>query len=336
MTDRKIVGIIVAICLTLVFAISLGAPGAMAQKKLKFGVSLGACAHDFPARLREGFVDTCKELEVEMIEAVAQSNVNQQINDINKFITMKVDAILVWPEDPSALGPIAERAARAKIPFFTVDSCVFGAPFTCAVMSDNYRLGEVSAEYLAKQIGGKGNVALMNLPANEVWSMRTNGAKDGFAKHPDIKIVTEQHISFETGGLTATAAVENILAANPKPGSLKAIWGACDDFSIQVAQVCAAAGRTEIITSGIDGEQGAIDLMRKGSAIVLSMGQSPYLMARTATQKAYEYLQGRYVPRLIISSTWMITPQNLPVEGAKWSYDNIHYIRQYGELKDRI
>ena len=48
-------------------------------------------------------------------------------------------------------------------------------------------------EWLAKLVGGKGNVVIMNGNlAQEAAQMRTKGCKEVVAKYPDIKIIKRQ------------------------------------------------------------------------------------------------------------------------------------------------
>jgi len=69
---------------------------AMAQK---IGVTLSAFEHLFLVKVREAMVEKAKELGVDIQFEDAQGDIGKQLNQIQNFITQKMDAIIVNPVD---------------------------------------------------------------------------------------------------------------------------------------------------------------------------------------------------------------------------------------------
>ena len=89
-------------------------------------------------------------------------DLNTQVGQIENFIANKTDIILVNAVDPKAIAPVLKKATDAGIVVVAFDVAAQGADAT--VMSDNTAAGTTSCDYLAKHIGGKGNVVIINGP----------------------------------------------------------------------------------------------------------------------------------------------------------------------------
>ena len=102
--------------------------------------------------------------------------------------------------------------------------------------------------------------------------------------------------------------MENILTANPNKGSITAVWAAWDEPAIGATQAIQAAGRTEIVVTGIDGTSQAVDMIKKGSPLVASMQQNFRGMAELVTMEIENSFAGKksastemFAPALLIT-----------------------------------
>src|SRR5260370_36772292 len=76
-----------------------------------------------------------------------------------------------------------------------------------------------------------------------------------FANNPDIKVLDRVTPDVKDGGIAdSRAKMEAILAANPKAGSISAVWAAWDQPALGALQAIGAAGRQKegIGLGGID------------------------------------------------------------------------------------
>ena len=306
--SKRLLGVIIAsLVLLSMVVVPVGA-----QKKFTIGVAVGWIDNDFGLRVRNGFMDTIEALGGEAIEAVAFSNVQKQVSQVDNFINMKVDAIMISPYDTLALAPLIAKAQRAGIPTFAVDTMIYDPSPTCTVLSDNYRIGMDSMQYVIDQLGGKGNIVIFGAPQHEGIRNRVLGANMLLRQYPDIKVVATHDISWALGDPTPLDAMQNILRAHPNPGDIDAVWAPYDTAAAQICNAIEQAGRTdEMFVTGVDGDKMAIEeYINKGRVFKMTAGQGPYWMAKTAVEMAFKYLNGEKVPRLITAPHMLITQES--------------------------
>ena len=96
---------------------------------------------------------------VELHIEVAEGTVQAQINSLNNIIRQKPDAILVDAASDTALNPTIKKACDAGIVVISFDQVVT-EPCALTLASNWERIPAVMAEWMAVQLGGKGNVLL--------------------------------------------------------------------------------------------------------------------------------------------------------------------------------
>ena len=133
-----------------------------------------------------------------------------------------------------------------------------------------------TSTYVANRIGGKGNVVMFVFDAFPPVQVRGVVASAVFGNHPDIKIIDKVTPDVSDGGIAdSRAKMEAILAANPTPGSISAVWAAWDQPALGALQAIDAAGRDKegIVITGIDANPQARDEIAKGGNFEASMAQ---------------------------------------------------------------
>ena len=121
----------------------------------------------------------------------AQLDLATQDNQISSFIQQKVDLIIVSAVDESGLKPAIERAKAAGIIVVAVDTPAKGAD--AVVTTDGVQAGELSCSYLAEQLGGKGNILIVDGTPIQTITDRIKGCKAALEKnYPGIKVVGQQ------------------------------------------------------------------------------------------------------------------------------------------------
>ena len=150
------------------------------------------------------------DLRIENVENTVQA----QINSLNNIIREKPDAILVDAGSDSALNPTIKKACDAGIVVISFDQVVT-EPCAYALASDWDRIPAVMAEWLAAQLGGKGNVILDRGLAGAPISAQLQGGYEAvLAKYPDIKVVGYYNGDYALG--PEQTGVASLLAANPQ------------------------------------------------------------------------------------------------------------------------
>ena len=71
-----------------------------------------------------------------------EDNNQEQIKDIEEFITNRVDLLVVSPNEAKAITPVVEKAYDNGIPIVLVDRKITSDKYTAFVGGDNYLMGK--------------------------------------------------------------------------------------------------------------------------------------------------------------------------------------------------
>jgi ribose transport system substrate-binding protein len=223
---------------------------------------------------------------VEVVVQSANVDVPGQIAHVRNFINEGVNAIIINPNSPTAFDPVFAQAKEAGILVISTDAEV-SSPDATYVGIDQTAWGAAGAEWLAKALGGKGNVVAINgvagHPANE---MRVAGYRSVFEKYPDIKIVNEVNANWDQA--QGQQAMQNILATNP---DVSGVW-VQDGMAAGAWKSITDAGKKDQIAATGEIRKDFIDLW---TAEKLNSGASvnpPGVMA-SALNVAVLMLQGK-------------------------------------------
>ncbi len=283
--------IIIIAALALLFA-PLGLTGAMAQEKpMKFGLSLSTLNNPFFVTVKDGAQKEADTLKVNLIVTDAQNRLDKQISDIEDLIQKKVDALLINPTDSAGIATVVKRANSAGIPVFAIDRGIdvsTGARVIAQIASDNVFGGRLQARFLAKVLGGKGNVVeLEGIPGASAAIDRKAGFEEELAKvAPGIKIIASQEAGFDQA--RGLEVMQNIIQANP--GKIDAVVAANDSMVLGAIQAIQQAGAkrpdgSRIIVVGFDAIDQALDQIRKGN-MDATIAQQPVLMGQLGVGSA--------------------------------------------------
>jgi inositol transport system substrate-binding protein len=199
---------------------------------------------------------------VELIMVDSKEDVAVQLGQVENFVAQGVDAIVVIAANTDAADPMTKAAQEAGIPIVYVNRLPSNLPEGVYYAgSDSIQAGIMQGEWLAEQLGGKGNVVIMNGNlAQEAAQKRTEGVKQVFAKYPDIKIIKEDTGNWQRD--QGLALMENWLATGEQ---IDAVASNNDEMAIGAIQAIDAAGKLgEILVGGVDASPDALQEMDKG------------------------------------------------------------------------
>ncbi|MBN8786157.1 MAG: sugar ABC transporter substrate-binding protein [Terrimonas sp.] len=162
------------------------------EKSLTIGASMLSLQSEFVANVKDAMEDAAKEKNVNLIVNDAQRTAEKQVQQIETFIAQKVDAIILNPCEVEASSPAVEKAKAAGIPIINVNSETTAKPDGFAGSRDE-ESGEIAMEQIAKLLGGKGNIVIMDGYMGQAAQIkRAIGAKNVLSKYPGIKVLAEQ------------------------------------------------------------------------------------------------------------------------------------------------
>jgi ribose transport system substrate-binding protein len=119
----------------------------------------------------------------------------KQIADIQGLVAQKFDVIIVFADTGEAVMKAIKQATDAGvavIPYSTGDNPFgkIGEDYVTRVTETQVGLGRMEAEWIAKTLGGKGNVIVHGgTEGNPITSSQEVGWKETFKKYPGIKVL---------------------------------------------------------------------------------------------------------------------------------------------------
>src|SRR5688500_14534610 len=243
---------------------------------------------------------------VELVMVDSKEDVATQLGQVENFVAQNVDAIIVIAANTDAADPMTKAAQDAGIPLVYVNRLPSNLPEGISyVGSESIQAGIMQAEWLAEQLGGKGNVVIMNGDlAQEAAQKRTEGEKQVFAKYPDITIIRE-----DTGNWSrdqGLALMENWLASGDQ---IDAVAANNDEMAIGALQAIEAAGKLgEILVGGVDASPDALQEMDKGRLDV-TVFQNAKGQGEGAIKVAIALARGEQVEQITWIPFELVTPE---------------------------
>lgn len=258
----------------------------------------------------EGFQAAAKEKGWEVNTIDTAGDVAAVISRIEDAVTQNVDAIVI-NVDPAQVAAGLQTAKDAGIPVVGMDAG--SDPLLAAnVTSNGYGMAAETAVYVANRINGNGAVVMFVFDAFPPVQIRGVVADAVFGNFPDITVLDRVTPDVADGGIAdSRAKMEAILAANPEPGSIKAVWAAWDQPALGALQAIEDAGRggEGIVITGIDANPQARDAIAAGGNFEASVAQDFIGIGATTADTVARVMAGEalrasviYVPTQLITT----------------------------------
>lgn len=270
------------------------------------GVSLLNSTHVFYNNIQKSMETTADEKGWKLDVQDAAGDANKQLSQVQDFITKKVDAIVIAPTNSAGSKSMVELADKAGIPVFTMDIKSDGK-VVCHVATDNYKGGQLAAEYLVENIltEKKGTAAVITYSEIESCVDREKGFTDYLKENaPNIEVVDVQNYSGDQQ--KAADVMQNMLLKHDK---IDAVFCVGDPAAIGALSSITAAGKdTKII--GYDGNPEGIAEIKKEGNWVADVAQDPATIGKATLEAVQEYLNGATPEEEILISPYMIDVKN--------------------------
>jgi len=265
--------------------------------KVTIGVSLAQDDNPFYIAMLKGIRARAQELGWDVATVSANEDKLKQINGVQDLVARGVKGILISPIDAVGVNAAYDAAAAARVPIVSVARGSVSPNQTIHVAMDEKQIGRDIAEWTAKKLGGKGQVAMLLGPSGApTFKNLAEGYTEVMAKYPDIKIVFKSD-----GPLTRERGVkqtEDALVANP---DLAAVYTANDDVALGAMQAVLAANRAgKTIVTGMNGVPPALRAVKDGN-MAMTVELNPVEWGRLGVDVLATYLKGDKIePRVFI------------------------------------
>ena len=237
-------------------------------------------------------------MESKVVVANRNGGPSEQIADLRNLISAGANIIIVNPSDREALNPVIKQAADKGIIVVAVDQAV-SAPEAYVLTNDQVAYAKLGAEWLFKQLGGKGNVVEMRgidgVPAD---ADRHEGFTQALKDYPNIKVVAT---TFTGWALDKGAQQMKDLLASGK--EINGVWTSGIDSVVVDAFKTAGKPYVPVIGADNNGFVGQL-IELKGAGFTGAAVTNPPSVGGAGLAVALDVLQKKVQPKLI-----KITPE---------------------------
>lgn len=266
--------------------------------------------------IQNSLVQPAEKMGWQVVTTNANGDVAKQLNDIQYFISLGVNAIVATPQDSAAICTAVQKANQAHIPFFTIDRGTTGCKIAMTVESNNVQGGQQAAESLVQYLKQKYNGVVKGKVLEITGDLGQNVGvqrRDGFDKvikqYPDVQLI-EKVGNWDAA--KAEQAVLDVASANP---DLDSIYLASDYVYIsgtlsalkQAGMLHKRGEAGHVYICSVDGSPIGLQAIRDGWADEAS-GQPV---------NDFGSLVLRFIPQVLKGEP--VQPGPVTEEGALWS-----------------
>ncbi|HSQ79594.1 MAG TPA: sugar ABC transporter substrate-binding protein [Casimicrobiaceae bacterium] len=260
------------------------------------------------ALVRAGVMEATKEMgggPVTHYAPTRPNNLAEQLSEIEDVTVKHPDAILFMAVDPRGVVPAIEKVNAAGIPLVNYNDRVKGGKFVSYVAADDYNLGLEAGRYLLKNLGGKGNVIIIEgVKGSSTSDDRVRGFHKAIEEFPNVKLLASQPANYQR--LQALQVTENLIQSNPQ---IDGVMAAADVMAFGAIEALEAAGRKQTKVVGIGGVPESIAAIKAGRLLATAEFNG-YKMGCLATMAALRHLRKEPVPDAIVIKGIVIDKTN--------------------------
>ncbi len=284
-----------------------------AKKKVRIGVSIPAADHGWTAgvgwwakRAMALYPDIDWQYET-------ASTPDDQIGDVENMLTRGIDGLVILATESAPLTPTARKVKEHGVFIVNVDRGFLEPVADVFLEGDNKVFGRRSAEFIAKKMGGRGNLVILTGIPCTVDTDRVNAAREVFDQHPEIKILGQQPAMWNRQ--KGLEVMENFLTKHPR---IDAVWAQDDDILMGAVQAIKEAGReSEMWVFGGAGMKDVVRMVMDKDPMVPADITYPPSMIATGIHLGASVLRDgnrekvmQFMPRHLMIDVELITPEN--------------------------
>lgn len=166
--------------------------GCVGSSHRKYVIGVSQCSEDsWRAKLQDELQRaTYFNENVELHFASADDDNLVQRAQIDSLVNMGIDLLIVSPNQVNTLSTVIDNALSHDIPVILFDRKTDSFNHTAFMGADNYRIGEMIGEYVAGQLGGRGNIIeIGGLRESSPAIERHKGFCDAISRYPGMKVI---------------------------------------------------------------------------------------------------------------------------------------------------
>lgn len=302
----SVIFLVVTAVVTVAFLCTLVGPDSAFSKEKVIAFAQDTLTNDYrKAQIFEVRDAVLQHPDLKFVYTSANSQTSLLIRQIEKFIAAQVDVLLVGTNDAEAVVPVITKAHQRGIPVIILDRGVNTTAYTTFIHSDNIKIGEIAAQYIAEQLKGQGTVLLFEgLQKADVTQHRSKGFLDVISQYTKIKVIKR------TGNYLRKDAILEMEKLIKEKIHLDAIFSESDSMlsGVRSALYRHKLDPKKIIMLGCDYTSEAREAIRQGTqtaSILFPLG------GQQAVDAVIKILKGEEVPHHILIPVRLVTQENI-------------------------
>lgn len=293
-------------------ACGAGDPSAQggADESGKERITIGVSVYDMSSFItegKEGIDRYAKDNNIEVLWNIAKMDVSTQATQVDQFIQAGVDAIMVVPVQADTLQPQVAAANEAGIPFLDVNATLNNDEVAGSVQPDDVAAGAQEAEMMMDELGGKGNVVILQGPLGGSGEInRGAGIDKVLAKNPDVKVLAKDTANWSRD--ESVNKMKNWISAFGE--DIDGVISQNDDMGLGAKQALREAGMDDVPVVGIDGIEDGLNAVKSGDFIGTSL-QNGTVQLATGVAVAAAIVRDEPVEKNLVYLMPPITKENV-------------------------
>ena len=244
--------------------------------------------------------------------APQEADAAKQVEILEGLIAMKVDGIAISCNEPEALRPAIDRAIAAKIPVITFDSDSPKSKRLTYYGIDDFKCGILLGHALEKQMGGKGEYAILTGVRGAFnLERRMEGVKAALKSNQRMTLV--QTVACDDDIAKSVQQIEGVMKARPTLGGWALVGGWPLFASGALSSVDAA--RTKVVSW--DALPPEWSYLESGKVSIL-LAQRVFHWGVESVNLLKAATSGKKLPRNTFAGVDLVTQKNLGAYTTMW------------------
>ena len=281
--------------------------------KVVMGVSIPAATHGWTGGVVYWANRTKTELEKQYpglkIVVKTAGSTAEQANQIQDMHTVnKINTLVILPMESAPLTQPVAQLKNKDVFITVVDRGLTDTSAQSAyVAGDNPGFGKVSAEYMAKAMGGKGDLVILRGMPTVIDNERVDAFNAVIKANPGMKVLDAKFGNWNRDD--AFKVMQDYLTRFKQ---IDAVWASDDDMAVGVQKAIQQAKRTDVklVIGGAGGKDYVKKVMNGDKIVTADVTYSPSMIADAMKLTAESRVKGSAMAATTIIPSILITKDN--------------------------